>query len=304
MPHGTMLAVVLPEEEVAPLLTGGLSLSAVNGPKLCVVSGPEEAVSALRQKLSGQGTVSRELKTSHAFHSSMMDPILAGFEAEVGRVPRNKPRIPIVSSLFGRVATDEEWTDPGYWSAQLRHTVRFADAVGKLLKEPDLALLEVGPGTTLTTLARQNPAKQPGQATIHSSPRTCKESETAELLSAAGQLWLAGVEIDWRALHGEAPRRRVPVPTYPFERKRHWIEPYRSASPGAVYTNGSRAAQDKGGTLADHLETMLNGAQITESAPAPSSELETLIQEQLRIMAKQIEVLRHAPEQIGAPGHE
>ena len=89
---------------------------------------------------------------------------------------------------------------PGYWSAQLRHTVRFADAVGQLLPQADLALLEVGPGQTLTTLARQNPARQPGQVTIHSSPRTGSERE--ELLSAVGQLWLAGVEIDWAALHG------------------------------------------------------------------------------------------------------
>jgi phthiocerol/phenolphthiocerol synthesis type-I polyketide synthase E len=310
MPAGTMLAVVLPEEEVTPLLTeSGLSLAAVNGPKLCVVSGPEEAVAALRKKLSEQKRVSRELKTSHAFHSAMMDPILAEFEEEVRRVPRTKPQIAIVSSLYGRVATDEEWTDPGYWSAQLRHTVRFADAVEKLLSQPGLALLEVGPGQTLTTLARQNPAKQPGQATIHSSPRTSQESEMAELLSAAGQLWVAGVEIDWPALHGGAARRRVPLPTYPFERKRHWIEPYRSINPEARYTNGT--ANGAGGarrTLAEHLEAMLNGAPVIESAAAPSSELEMLIKEQLQIMAKQIEVLHEAsasaPTQIGGPGHE
>ena len=177
MPSGTMLAVVLPEEEVRPLLTGDLNLAAVNGPKLCVVSGPDAAVAAFREKLSGERKVSRELKTSHAFHSAMMDPILAEFEAEVRRVPRNKPQIAIVSSLYGRLATDEEWIDPAYWSAQLRHTVRFTDAVGTLLNQPTLALLEVGPGQTLTTLARQNPAKQPGQATIHSSPRSGSETE-------------------------------------------------------------------------------------------------------------------------------
>jgi phthiocerol/phenolphthiocerol synthesis type-I polyketide synthase E len=315
MPSGTMLAVVLPEKEVTSLLEDGLSLAAVNGPKLCVVSGPEETVAALRAKLSGQGTVNRELKTSHAFHSAMMEPILAEFEAEVRRVPRNKPQIAIVSSLYGRVATDEEWTDPGYWSAQLRHTVRFADAVSTLLNQPDLALLEVGPGQTLTTLARQNSAKQPGQitnqATIYSSPRTCKESEVAEFLSAAGQLWLAGVEIDWRALHSGAARRRVPLPTYPFERKRHWIEPYASANTGVRYTNGSGAARDMNATLADHLEAMVKGVQVTEGAAEPSSEVEALIQEQLRIMAKQIEVLRHMPtsasastDQNGAPSHE
>jgi acyl transferase domain-containing protein len=279
LPSGTMLAVVLPEEEVTPLLVDGLSLAAVNGPKLCVVSGPEEVVAAFRERLSAKGSVSRELKTSHAFHSAMMDPILAEFEGEVWRVPRNKPQIPIVSSLYGRVATDEEWMSPGYWSAQLRYTVRFADAVGKLLNQPALALLEVGPGQTLTTLARQNPAKQPAQATIHSSPRAATDSETEELLSAAAQLWVAGVDLDWPAFHGESTRRRVPVPTYPFERKRHWVEPYRRVSSSPVDTNGAGSGRD---TAVGALEAV------------PSSELEALIEDQLRTMAKQIEVLHHS----------
>jgi phthiocerol/phenolphthiocerol synthesis type-I polyketide synthase E len=285
LPAGTMLAVVLPEDEVGPLLTPGLNLAAVNGPKLCVVSGPDETVAALRKKLSGQGIVSRELKTSHAFHSDMMDPILAEFEAEVRRVTRSKPQIPIVSSLYGRLATDDEWMDPAYWSAQLRHTVRFADAVGTLLNQPSLALLEVGPGQTLTTLTRQNPAKQPAQPTIYSSPRTCKDSEVLEFLSAAGQLWLAGIDLDWTALHGDAPRRRVPLPTYPFERKRHWIEPYHVGTPEAAYTNGD--------SVTEPLANLVNGANVTESDDGPSSELEALIEEQLRIMGKQIETLRY-----------
>jgi acyl transferase domain-containing protein len=307
MPGGTMLAVVLPEAEIAPLLMAGMSLAAVNGPKLCVVSGPDGVVAALRKKLSGEGTVSRELKTSHAFHSDMMDPILAQFEAEVSKVTRNKPQIPIVSSLYGRLATDEEWASPGYWSAQLRHTVRFADAVGTLLSDPSLALLEVGPGQTLTTLARQNPAKQPGQATIYSSPRTCKESETIEFLSAVGQLWLAGVEIDWRALQGEKPRRRVPLPTYPFERKRHWIEPHRPTISRGTYTNGNGIARDTNGAISGEMATLAHDLNVTQTVAGPSSELEALIEEQLRIMAQQIEVLHAAgvpSAHPGAPGHE
>ena len=293
MPSGTMLAVTLPEAEVTSLLAGlGLSLAAVNGPKLCVISGPEQAVSTLREKLSVQGVVCRELKTSHAFHSAMMDPILAEFEAEVARVPRNKPQIAIVSSLYGRMAADEEWIDPGYWSAQLRHTVRFADAVGTLLNQPGLALLEVGPGQTLTTLARQNPAMQPGQPTIYCSPRS--GSESAELLSAAGQLWLAGVDIDWLALRGGVPGKRVPLPSYPFERKRHWVEAYRPSSRSDVYTNGHGATRDTNSALAAHLESATNEVMVTVEASEPSSELELLIHEQLRIMAKQIEVLRAA----------
>jgi acyl transferase domain-containing protein len=275
LPGGTMLAVVLPEADVKALLTPGLSLAAVNGPKLCVVSGPDDAVAALRKKLSGEGIVSRELKTSHAFHSDMMDPILAEFGSEVRKIARNKPRIPMVSSLYGRLATDEEWVDPAYWSAQLRHAVRFADAVGTLLDQPTLALLEVGPGQTLTTLARQNPAKQPSQATIYSSPRTCKDSETLEFLSAVAQLWLAGVDINWKVLHGDALCHRVPLPTYPFERKRHWIEAHRAAAPAA-----------------GAIDVFADGLNVTESGAMTSSDVEALIGEQLRIMGKQIETLR------------
>ena len=293
MPGGKMLAVVLPEEEVKPMLAEGLSLAAVNGPKLCVLSGPDGVVDALRKKLNGEGIVCRELKTSHAFHSDMMEPILAEFETEVRKVPRNKPQIPIVSSLHGRLATDEEWTDPGYWSAQLRRTVRFADAVGTLLNVPTLALLEVGPGQTLTTLARQNPAKQPGQPTIYSSPRTCKDSEAIEFLNAAGQLWLAGVSIDLGALNGGSPRLRVPLPTYPFERQRYWIPAQGVAA--SAYANGSSATSET-----NELEALVHAADVTDTGAPPSSELEALIEEQLRIMGKQIETLRYVANAGGS----
>jgi phthiocerol/phenolphthiocerol synthesis type-I polyketide synthase E len=289
MPAGSMLAVTLPEAELTPMLDENLSLASVNGPKLCVVSGPEEAVAAFRKKLSSLRAAGRELQTSHAFHSAMMDPILTEFEAEVARVPRNAPRIPIVSTLYGRIGTDEELISPGYWSAQLRHTVRFAEAVGTLLNQPGLALLEVGPGQTLTTLTRQNPAKLPTQATAHTSPRSGSEAEA--LLAAAGQLWVAGVEIDWATIHGKTPRRRVSLPTYPFERTRHFIEPYRADSHDAVHTNGTGIHRD----IAVLMNGARNGDRVTKATTAPSSELEALIEEQLRIMAQQIEVLRHAP---------
>jgi acyl transferase domain-containing protein len=276
LPSGTMLAVARSEAEITPYLTEGLGLAAVNGPSSCVVSGPPDLVTALEKKLLDQGIVSKELKTSHAFHSVMMDPILAAFEAEVARVPRSKPQIPIVSSLYGRVATDEEWMAPGYWSAQLRHAVRFADAVAVLLQQPELALLEVGPGQTLTALARQNPARQPGQATIPSSPRTCKDSEMVEFISAAGQLWIAGAAMDLSGLPGAQGHRRVSLPTYPFERKRHWIEASVAAVPVA----------NPGGYPPSETLTFTD---------APPTEIETLIQEQLRIMSQQIEALRGAP---------
>ncbi len=286
LPSGAMLAVVLPEAEVVPLLTDGLSLAAVNGPKLCVVSGPGDKVAAFAHSLEEKKIATRELKTSHAFHSPMMDPILAAFEAEVAQVPRHQPQIPIVSSLYGRLGTDEEWMSTGYWSAQLRHGVRFADAVGVLLAQPSLVLLEVGPGQTLTTLARQNPARQPAQVTIYSSPKKPEESEVVEFLSATGQLWAAGVEVDWLALHGGSPRRRVSLPTYPFERKSHWIEAHRSEE-------NQRQANLPVLTHSESVGVGTNGAYPKGAAPS-LSEIEAIVDEQLRIMDRQIEVLRSA----------
>jgi acyl transferase domain-containing protein len=281
LPPGTMLAVARAEAEITPLLSGGLGLAAVNGPNSCVVSGPHEQVAALEKKLLDQGIVSKELRTSHAFHSSMMDPILAEFEAEVSRVPRRAPQIPMISSLYGRLGTVEEWTAPGYWSAQLRQAVRFADAAEVLLKQPELALVEVGPGQTLTALTRQNSARQPGQSIVASSPRTCKESERAEFLSAVGQLWIAGVEIDVNGLPGAKERHRVSLPAYPFERKRHWIE-----AAGATSAMIEPAPETLPSVAA-------NGAAVASNGAAPRSEVEALIHEQLHLMARQIDVLRN-----------
>jgi phthiocerol/phenolphthiocerol synthesis type-I polyketide synthase E len=275
LPAGTMLAVAMPENELAPLLGPDLGLAAVNGPRSCVVSGPAPAATALRERLAADGIACRELKTSHAFHSVMMDPILAEFEDEVRKVRRNPPRVPIISSLYGRPATDAEWTDPGYWSGQLRRTVRFADALGSLLAQENLVFLEVGPGQTLSALARQHSAWQQKQVMIHSLARKSDEADGVALLTATGQLWVAGVDITWAGLPHLVRPRRVSLPTYPFERKRHWIEPQR-----AVTSSVPLSSPD------------------VEPAPAkapPASAIESLIEEQLRIMTRQIEVLRHAP---------
>jgi acyl transferase domain-containing protein len=291
LPGGGMLAVALSEAELTPLLNDNLALASVNGPRNCVVSGPADAASALEKQLGERGVACRELKTSHAFHSVMMDPILAEFESEVRKVPRLAPKIPIISSLYGHGATDAEWTDPAYWSGQLRRTVRFAEALGTIMTRENLALLEVGPGQTLAALARQHAARPPEQVVAHSCarPGEGKPSDGAALLYATAQLWLAGVEIKWAALHGEAKRRRVALPTYPFERKRHWIAAQRPAEK-SVLPDAPAAT----------LETVaaING----HATPAASAELEALIGEQLRIMTKQIEVLRQTPTLSGGKG--
>jgi acyl transferase domain-containing protein len=226
LPSGTMLAVPLPEKEVQPLLGKTLSLAAINGLSSCVVSGPTEAVEALQNQLASQGVECRLLHTSHAFHSQMMEPILEPFTQRVKQVNLKPPQIPYLSNVTATWITAEQATDSTYWGQHLRQTVRFAEGLQELLKEPAQILLEVGPGKTLSTLARRHPDKQAEQVVL-SSVRHPQESgsDVAFLLNALGQLWLAGVKVDWSGFYSHEQRYRLPLPTYPFERQRYWIEP-------------------------------------------------------------------------------
>jgi amino acid adenylation domain-containing protein len=229
MAPGAMLAVPLPEAEVTTLLDrpeGELSLAAVNRPDLCVVSGAPEAIDSLAAELAANGFTPRRLHTSHAFHSHTADPILATFAAAVGRVRLSPPMIPLVSNVTGGFLRPEEATDPAYWARQLRGAVRFADGLAQLLAEPQRILLEVGPGDTLASFAREHPARLPEQAVISSlrHPRSAQPDETV-LLRAVARLWMAGGDFDWETFGAAEERRRVSLPTYPFERRRFWVEP-------------------------------------------------------------------------------
>ena len=242
LPAGSMLAVPLTEEQVAPLLGADLSLAAINAPDRCVVSGPQEAVEALRAELAARGVAARPLHTSHAFHSAMMEPILEPFIQRFEGIALQPPRIPYISNVSGSWITPAEATDPDYWARHLRQAVRFADGVRELCKDADLILLEVGPGQTLATLARQQPAAA-GRA-ILSSLRHPKErkADLPVLLKTLGQLWLHGVGPDWKGFYGGERRSRVPLPTYPFERRRFWVE--RNQESGPVAAADARKKQD------------------------------------------------------------
>lgn len=229
MPKGAMLAVRLPESEIKPWLAGEISLAALNSPGNCVLSGPIEAMERLAEKLQAAGIASQRLHTSHAFHSAMMDPIRNAFAQAVQRIHLRIPRIPYVSNLTGGWITAEQAASPAYWADHLRQTVRFADGLTALLQESELVLLECGPGRTLSSFAKQHPARRPDQAVAASLPRA-KADESDDywaILYAAGQLWTAGVDIDWQTFYGKDRRRRVSLPTYPFDRKRYWVEPGR-----------------------------------------------------------------------------
>jgi len=257
LPEGAMLSVPLSEKEALPLVGERLSLAAVNGPSLCVVSGPTDAVDELEQRLTQQGLGPRRLHTSHAFHSRMMDPILEQFAREVKKVELKPPTIPYLSNVTGTWIRPEEATDPDYWVRHLRGTVRFADGVSELVREPDWILLEAGPGRTLMTIARWYPGRAAGQLVLTSLPHVPhvqeaaeRESDIAFLLASLGRLWLAGVQVDWSGFYTHERRSRIPLPTYPFERQRYWIEA-QAAGSGAYGGLGRQAALHKKPDIAD-----------------------------------------------------
>jgi acyl transferase domain-containing protein len=225
MPAGAMLAVPLPAEEVEGLLGGELALAAVNAPSLCVVAGPTDAVDALEAELRERDHSAFRLHTSHAFHSGMMDPILPAFRSAVKSTTLSDPEIPLVSNATGDWLTADQARDPGYWVEHLRHTVRFSEGVRTLLTETDRILLEVGPGSALSGLVRQHTPSGgvPDVASCVRHPKD-EQSDTAVLMAALGRLWTAGAPIDARAVFSGQARRRVALPTYPFERRRYWVE--------------------------------------------------------------------------------
>jgi acyl transferase domain-containing protein len=225
-PGGAMLAIRLPEQETKPLLGRRLSLAAVNGPALCVASGTFDAIEVLEKRLHDRNAACRRLQTSHAFHSEMMKPVLHVFMTKVRKTALNSPQIPYVSNLTGQWITAPEATNPNYWAAHLRQTVRFADGLAELARGQKGILLEVGPGQTLTTLARQHPAASAGQVVVASLGHAReKPLVQASMLNALGRLWLAGLAVPGPGFCAQERRHRLPLPTYPFERKRYWVEP-------------------------------------------------------------------------------
>ena len=266
---GSMLAVRLPEPEIRPLLNGGLSIAAINSPSLCVVSGPDEAVAELEKQMTERGVASKALNTSHAFHSAMMDPVVAPFTDLLRTTRQRAPQIPYVSNVTGQWITAEEATSPEYWAGHVRQTVRFSDGAGELLKDSRRILLEVGPGQTLLQLVRQHPdrkAEQPVVSTLGAS----REQELPNLLASVGRLWLAGAALDWRGFYENERRQRMVLPTYPFERKRYWpASPVTAPVPIALVSAEASVPVESNET-ATPLGAAPEAYEPAISSPAPS----------------------------------
>ncbi|MEH1900549.1 MAG: aminotransferase class III-fold pyridoxal phosphate-dependent enzyme [Nostoc sp.] len=309
LPSGTMMPVSLPEQKIQPILGEKLSLAAINAPDMCVVSGLEEAVDDLQKRLTKEGVDCRPLHTSHAFHSQMMDSILLPFQEQVSKISLNSPKIPFVSNVTGTWITPAQATDPKYWVKHLRQTVRFSEGIAELLQQPKRILLEVGPGRTLSTLANKQKAAQQVVLSSLRHPQQ-QQSDVAFLLNTLGRLWLEGINVDWSEFYAHEERHRIPLPTYPFERKRYWIEPILAndhnpsskkeisvSQPEDVIINSIKAPYLQ--IVNQKSEKLINSIKAPDSQivnqksekPIANTAIEQIISQHLQVMSKLIDLL-------------
>lgn len=295
LPGGSMLSVRAAEEEVLKKLPIGCSIAANNGPQLCVASGPHEAIAKLQAELEKDGITCKLLVTSHAFHSPMMDAIVEPYRKVVEGVKLSAPRIPIVSTVTAEWLKDDEATSPKYWSDHLRATVRFAQAVKFAWADADPAdakamagsrvMLEVGPRTTATTLARQQSSDTKKQVAVPSLGDSAgNNNELTQLLKAVGGLWQSGVLIDRAKFYEKEERRRISMPTYAFERIRHWVDPvalqavsggqggHSSATVSTASTEIADASLSPKDQLIAQIKTLLEDSSGLELAEASNEE--------------------------------
>lgn len=269
LPAGSMLSVRQNADVVRTRLPNGLSLAAENGPSACVVAGPTALVTDFAALLEREAVPARLLQTSHAFHSAMMDPVLDDFEAEVRSVALAAPSIPIVSTLTGTWLTAAEAVDPRYWTRHLRGTVRFSTAVQTILSGAPALFLEVGARHSLSTLVRQHKASWPGEGVALTVPSLTDGpiSEREAFTLAVGRLWLNGVDADAPVIAG---RKRVRLPTYPFERVRCWVEA-ASASTSADALPSTSVVISTAAAVRAALDATTAAATIPAAPPRPSS---------------------------------
>jgi amino acid adenylation domain-containing protein len=300
-PAGAMLAVragahVVQQRLSAPEFAS-LCIAAENSPSLCVVAGPLDAVDALKITLEKDGVISRQLQTSHAFHSAMMDAAVAPFEAEVRKLHLSPPSMPIFSTVTGKLLSPENACDPHYWAMHLREPVRFSPALIETLeiggeKNP-LLLLEVGPRASLTTLARQHPASMQRTHTALASLADAVDRERESLLLTVGRLWTMGVPMQLDGLDHRARKQRVLLPTYPFERRRFWLDalPMTTVLPAPIMSpvqlqpvalNSSSLSIPLPPALAEPVKPMeqtMNTTTAQSRIPALLAQLRTMLED-------------------------
>ncbi len=243
LPTGNMLAILQSPDEITPRLGDGLWLACVNAGAACTVSGTPEATERMAAELEADGVEFQLLKGWPGSHSGLMEPILAQFHATFEGITLSAPTLPYMSNLSGNWITAEQATDPAYWVAHLHNTVQFAPGLRQLLNNPAHVYLEVGPGHTLANLLKREVATARPVTSI--PRRDVAGCSLSSVLQALGQLWASGVAIDWDAFYQAETRRRIPLPTYPFERKRFWIEPARKGGASVAHAPAAVALEEE-----------------------------------------------------------
>jgi phthiocerol/phenolphthiocerol synthesis type-I polyketide synthase E len=226
MEEGSMLAVALPEDETKAILPSGLDIAAINVHTQTVVSGPSDIIANFSEQLTAQGIQSQILNTSHAFHSAMMDPILPEFEKVLNQMLFIAPYRPYLCNVNADWANPTTVMKADYWTKHLRQPVRFADGLTKLFHTFDrLVLLEIGPGQTLTNFAKRHAEKNTEFCLASLQNRNCEMPDVEFIQHTIGKLWMADRKMfRWRKYYKGERRLRIPLPTYPFERQRYWVD--------------------------------------------------------------------------------
>lgn len=266
-PRGVMVAVPMSAEAIAEHLSADVDVATINDPGGCVVAGSEENIRAFSERLAEKGIAARRVRTSHAFHSRLMDSMIPEFTGFLSRLSLAQPQIPLLSNVTGTWLAAGEATNPATWARQVRATVRFADELDVLLSDPDRVLVEVGPGGTLTASAMRHPKWSDRHRAVRLMRHHAQNRDDRDtFLLALGQLCSAGIDVDWSPLRGDYQPQLVTLPGYPFERQRHWVDhkPGAGWAGDAPPTNGVAAPSSTGPT--DVARAATNGSSPIEAS--------------------------------------
>jgi acyl transferase domain-containing protein len=290
-PRGSMMAVQLSPEELAPKLGPNVVIAACNAPQSTVAAGPSEAVELLASQLSAQGVRGKVLTTSHAFHSPMMEGMLRPFRAVFAQVSPKAPQRPWISCVTGAPITPAEAIDPDYWVRQIREPVQFSRAIQGLGQQPEIVFIEVGPGHALAALVEQHTERANADKQIVLSSGKEASLDERALTDAACQLWCMGVKVATSSFTSAPEARLVSLPTYPFERKRYWI-----AAGGADARTTDRANGKAGASTGGPEDALGTGAH----GLARGDQEEASLPVETRLCRLLAAVLRVGPSDIDA----
>lgn len=263
---GAMTAIPLSAQRLTHYLAEGGDLAATNGRDISVVAGPQAVIEKIEARARKEGHIPRRLHVSIASHSAMVEPIMAQLENLIASVQRHAPVLPFISNVTGVLITAEQAVNPAYWSSHLRSTVRFADGLKEIFRIPDRVILEVGPGETLSGLARQYTGySMPSRIWASQAHPQQHHRNEQQLMQTVAGLWSAGVDMDWNEITPRVQARKVSLPTYAFQRQRYWINA-GAKNPSAKTTQPS--AQDAGFHYVPTWQRTLSPAVPTQGAGA------------------------------------